>query len=150
VIVITQNIDDLHERAGSSQVIHLHGEILKGRPEHDDSVIIPWQEDMNLGDSHEGVQIRPHVVWFGEGLPEFDRAYNQATAPDVDVLIVTGTSLEVGPANRCAFDCQARTAFIVDPEPPELPFAWQTIRLGASDGMPQVLRAIQQLGAEAD
>lgn len=158
VIVITQNIDDLHERAGSTQVVHLHGEILKVRPENDESVILPWSEDLNLGDVHEGVQLRPHVVWFGEGLPEFERAHDLATAPDVDVLIVVGTTLEVGPANLCAFQTRAKTVFLVDPEPPEFIWIPQTefgrfatrephpdcrpVALPASEGVPKVVREL--------
>ncbi len=68
VTVITQNIDNLHERGGASNVIHLHGEIMMVRPEDDEEALIPWEEDVLLGDLHKGSQLRPHVVWFGEGL----------------------------------------------------------------------------------
>ncbi|CAN5608472.1 NAD-dependent deacylase [soil metagenome] len=119
VTVITQNIDDLHERAGSTRVIHLHGEIMKARPDGDEETLVAWTEDLNLGHLHEEVQLRPHVVWFGEGLPRFDEAFEAATDPDVDVLIVVGTTLEVGPANLCAFCTLAPTVYLVDPDPPE-------------------------------
>ena len=66
VNIITQNVDDLHERAGSTKVIHLHGELKKARPVNSESNIIPWEKDLNLGDlNFEGIQLRPHIVWFG-------------------------------------------------------------------------------------
>ena len=118
VTVITQNVDNLHERGGSSHVIHVHGELMKARPDSDPDTIIDWTGDMNLGDLHNGSQVRPHIVWFGEGLPEFETAYSAATEEDVDVLIVVGTTLEVGPANLCAFHTNATRVFVVDPDPP--------------------------------
>lgn len=153
ITVITQNIDDLHERAGSSRVIHLHGEIMKARPDGDEETLLPWTEDLNLGHLHEGVQLRPHVVWFGEGLPRFEEAFEAATHPDVDVLIVVGTTLEVGPANLCAFCTLAPTLYLVDPDPPrfvrmdlEDPYQREKthpdvriVREGAVTGMAKVL-----------
>jgi NAD-dependent SIR2 family protein deacetylase len=108
-----------HERAGSKNVTHLHGEIMFVRPEDDDETLIPWLEDLNLGDLHEEAQLRPHVVWFGEGVPLIHSALEAATATDVDVLIVVGSTLEVSPANLCAFQTKAPRVFLVDPEPPE-------------------------------
>lgn len=161
VLIITQNVDDLHERAGSSKVIHLHGEIVKVRPENGEETLLEWEGDCNLGDLHEGVQLRPHVVWFGEGLPELDRALFEATQPDVDLLMIVGTTLAVGPANMCAFCSQAPKVVIVDPNPPEfgvmdvnlqsmsighdlLPHPNVTnYREGAATGVP---RAIHELG----
>lgn len=119
VTVITQNVDDLHERGGSLRVIHLHGELMKVRSENDPGHLIPWSADCNLGDRYQGVQLRPHVVWFGEDLPQLGEALEIATAPDVDSLMIVGTTLEVGPANLCAFCTRAKRVFIVDPEPPE-------------------------------
>lgn len=119
VTVVTQNVDNLHERAGSTCVMHLHGEIMKARPEDDEELILPWEIDINLGDLHGGSQLRPHIVWFGEGLPAFSVAYEAATASDVDVLIVVGTTLEVSPANLCAFHTKAKKVYVVDPEPPQ-------------------------------
>ena len=75
VCVITQNVDDLHERAGSSNVLHLHGELTKARSTRDDSLIYDWTGDINLGDlCEDGHQLRPHIVWFGESVPALDQA----------------------------------------------------------------------------
>lgn len=122
VAVITQNIDDLHERAGSTQVIHLHGEVRKVRPVDDESRLIPWDDDLHMGDLEpiSGVQLRPHVVWFGEGLPELDRAMRLALSPTVNALIVVGTSLNVYPAAFIATESVAARVYVIDPNPPEL------------------------------
>ena len=75
VYIITQNVDDLHERAGSKNVLHLHGELKKVRSSKNASHILDWEEDCNLGDLDEfGNQLRPHIVWFGEMVPEMDHA----------------------------------------------------------------------------
>ncbi len=123
VTIITQNVDDLHERAGSTNVIHLHGEILKARPADDDEHrwVIPWTKDIELGDIDAvGSQLRPHIVWFGEGLPKLPSAMGIALADDVDVLIVVGTTLEVYPAALIATETSARRVYLVDPRPPAL------------------------------
>lgn len=97
VHIITQNIDDLHERAGSGRVLHLHGEILKMRSERNSIVYYPITEDINLGDiAPDGSQYRPHVVWFEEPVPMIETAIPIMQSADVFVLI--GTSLVVYPA----------------------------------------------------
>lgn len=98
VQVITQNIDDLHERAGSKKVLHLHGEIMKARSTVDPKLIIPLKKEiLKAGDLCEkGSQLRPHVVWFGEMVPEMDTA--AALAEIADLFVVIGTSLNVYPA----------------------------------------------------
>jgi NAD-dependent deacetylase len=98
VHIITQNIDNLHERAGSKKILHLHGEIMKSRSTADPSLIYPIQgPDLNLGDTCEkGSQLRPHIVWFGEMVPAMEMAY--CIAEEADVFIVVGTSLAVYPA----------------------------------------------------
>lgn len=124
VIVITQNVDDLHERAGSTRVIHLHGELLKARPENDElhERVVEWRGDIHLGDLDEtGSQMRPHIVWFGEGLPKLEEALHVALADDVDALIVVGTTLEVYPAAMVATETRATRVYLVDPMPPTLP-----------------------------
>lgn len=74
VVVITQNVDDLHERAGSSKIIHLHGELLKVRSEKNEDMVLDWSEDINLGDlAEDGAQLRPYIVWFGEMVPMLER-----------------------------------------------------------------------------
>ena len=73
--VITQNVDDLHERAGSKKVVHLHGELLKARSDKNEDSIIEWEKDLKIGDNDpEGNQLRPHIVWFGENVPMLDKA----------------------------------------------------------------------------
>lgn len=98
VQVITQNIDDLHERAGSKKVLHLHGEIMKSRSTRSHELVYPLKHwEIKLGDYCEtGTQLRPHIVWFGEAVPEMDRATELAEA--ADVFITIGTSLNVYPA----------------------------------------------------
>ena len=97
VQIITQNIDDLHERAGSSRVLHLHGEIFKMRSELNESLIYPVLDDMKLGDmAEDGGQLRPHIVWFEEPVPLIAEAGRFSGAADVFVII--GTSLAVYPA----------------------------------------------------
>lgn len=97
VQVITQNIDDLHEQAGSSSVLHLHGEIFKMRSEKADTPILDIRHDINLGDcAPDGAQLRPHIVWFEEAVPEMANAIQ--LAKQADLFIIIGTSLVVYPA----------------------------------------------------
>ena len=97
VHIITQNIDNLHERAGSKNVLHLHGEILKMRSEIDESLIYDIKGDINLGDKAEdGAQLRPHIVWFEEPVPMIEAAITLVQS--ADVFVVVGTSLVVYPA----------------------------------------------------
>lgn len=97
VQIITQNIDDLHERAGSSKILHLHGEILKMRSEFDETLIYPIENDINPGDlADDGAQLRPHIVWFEEPVPLISEAVNLVRHSDIFVVI--GTSLAVYPA----------------------------------------------------
>lgn len=100
VTVITQNVDDLHERAGSSKVIHLHGELKKVRGEYSENESIFWETDVNLGDKNEkDEQLRPAIVWFGEAVPEIGRSI--PFVEHADILVVIGTSLQVYPAADC-------------------------------------------------
>src|SRR5690606_21391290 len=97
VTIITQNVDDLHERAGSSQVVHLHGELRKVRSEINESLVYDWTEDLNWGDKGEdGAQLRPHIVWFGEAVPKMEEAISLTQV--ADCMIIIGTSLQVYPA----------------------------------------------------
>ena len=97
VHVITQNIDDLHERAGSKNILHLHGEIFKMRSEKNDAIIYPISGDINVGDiAPDGFQLRPHIVWFEEPVPMMDDALLLASM--ADIFVVVGTSLVVYPA----------------------------------------------------
>jgi NAD-dependent deacetylase len=97
VKIITQNVDDLHERAGSSNVFHLHGELLKVRSEKDELLVYEWRNDLNIGDLCEnGNQLRPAIVWFGELVPMIDTAVS--IVREADIIIVVGTSMNVYPA----------------------------------------------------
>jgi len=90
VDIITQNVDDLHERAGSSNVLHLHGELLKVRSTKNSKLIYDWQKDVNIGDlCDENSQLRPHIVWFGEEVPMFEKAME--ITQKADILIIIGT-----------------------------------------------------------
>ncbi len=97
VSIITQNVDDLHERANSSKVIHLHGELRKARSEKNENLIIEWNKNINLGDlAEDGNQLRPHIVWFGEMVPEIENAIDEVLT--ADIMIIIGTSMQVYPA----------------------------------------------------
>ncbi len=98
VRIITQNVDDLHERAGSSNVLHLHGEIRKARSSNDDSLIYPIEGwELKMGDkAKDGAQLRPHVVWFGEPVPMIQAAHE--ITREADIFLIIGTSLNVYPA----------------------------------------------------
>ena len=117
ITIITQNIDDLHERAGSTNVIHLHGELLKVRSTKNESLVLDWKKDLNLGDvDPNGNQLRPHIVWFGEAVPLIDKAVEIcATA---DKLLIIGTSLQVYPAASLMHYVPENTpTFFIDPNP---------------------------------
>lgn len=97
VHIVTQNIDDLHERAGSTKVLHLHGQILQMRSEQNEELIYDIRSDIKLGDlADDGGQLRPHIVWFGEAVPAISDAIEVVRA--ADVFVVVGTSLVVYPA----------------------------------------------------
>jgi NAD-dependent deacetylase len=97
VQIITQNIDDLHERAGSSKVLHLHGQIFQMRSENDESRIYEIREDIQLGQlAHDGAQLRPHIVWFEEPVPMIGEAVPLVRS--ADIFVIVGTSLVVYPA----------------------------------------------------
>jgi len=117
VNTITQNVDDLHERAGSKNVLHLHGELFKVRPEADLNRVLEWKNDLNLGDvSEEGVQLRPHVVWFGEDVPNMTPAIDIVS--EADIVIVIGTSLQVYPAAGLMNYAKTNThIYLIDPKP---------------------------------
>lgn len=117
VDIVTQNVDDLHERAGSSNVLHLHGELLKARSTFDPDLILDWPEDLNEGDYCEHhFQLRPHVVWFGEQVPMLGPA--QKIVEKADFLIIVGTSMQVYPAAGLIHFAHEKTPiYFVDPKP---------------------------------
>jgi NAD-dependent deacetylase len=141
VTVVTQNIDDLHERAGSSKVLHLHGEITKARSIADDNLIVDiGYKDLKLGDTaSDGQQLRPHIVWFGEMVPMIEHA--AVLVSEADYLVVIGTSLQVYPAaglvDLAAPHCRR---FIVDPKIPDgRDFGWTAIPKKAVEGSVDLL-----------
>ena len=117
VSIITQNVDDLHERAGSSQVMHLHGELLKVRSSKDSNDIKPWMTDLKKGDlCDKGSQLRPHIVWFGEEVPLLDKAADLVS--EADVIIIVGTSMQVYPAaGLIDFAKTDAQLYFIDPKP---------------------------------
>jgi len=117
VTIITQNIDDLHERAGSTNVVHLHGELLKVRSTKNKNVVLDWKKNLIIGDfDQKGNQLRPHIVWFGEAVPLIDKAMKIcATA---DKLLIIGTSLQVYPAaSLMHYVPENIPKFFIDPNP---------------------------------
>ena len=117
VSIVTQNVDDLHERAGSSSVLHLHGELFKVRSTYDSSDVQEWKKDLSLGDlCQKGHQLRPHIVWFGEEVPAIPKAIS--ICQSADVLIIIGTSMQVYPAASLMNYVDARTkVYYIDPNP---------------------------------
>jgi len=117
VTIITQNVDDLHERAGSTNVIHLHGELLKARSVIDPNLIYNIRGDIKLGDTCEKKsQLRPHIVWFGESVPMLEKAIKIASL--ADCLIVIGTSMQVYPAASLVHYVKTDIPkFFIDPKP---------------------------------
>lgn len=117
VVVITQNVDDLHERSGSSRVVHLHGELLKVRSSQNENLVLDWKTDLILGDLCEhNSQLRPHIVWFGEAVPMMDVATELVVKSDI--IIVVGTSMQVYPAaGLIQYAPEHAKLFFVDPNP---------------------------------
>ena len=117
VQIITQNVDDLHERAGSSSILHLHGELLKARSVLNEHSVFPWKDDIHLGDlSTDGSQIRPHIVWFGEAVPMLAPA--MTITEKADILVIIGTSMQVYPAASLINYIQPGTPiYFIDPNP---------------------------------
>lgn len=117
VTIITQNVDDLHERAGSSNVVHLHGELLKARSTGDENYILDWKEDLNIGDfCPNNHQLRPHIVWFGEMVPMLEEAAK--IVEKADAIIIVGTSMQVYPAaGLIQYAKPNAKVYFVDPRP---------------------------------
>jgi NAD-dependent deacetylase len=146
VQIITQNIDDLHERAGSKNVLHLHGEIMKVRSTLDHNLVYPLDRwEVKMGDNCEkGSQLRPHIVWFGEMVPEMDRAI--LIAEKADLFVVIGTSLNVYPAAGILnYVPAAAPKWLVDPGDFNLDYVsnLKHIKAPASEGMKQFRNELQ-------
>jgi len=117
VTIITQNVDDLHERAGSSKVVHLHGELIKSRSVVNTDKIYDCIGDIKIGDKDtQGFQLRPHIVWFGEAVPMLSKAID--IVAECDILIIIGTSMQVYPAASLADYIMYNTPiYFIDPKP---------------------------------
>jgi len=143
VTVITQNVDDLHERGGSSNVIHLHGELTKARSSLDNELIYDiGYRDIQPGDTCDrGSQLRPHVVWFGEEVPMLDAAAE--VVKTADQLLIIGTSLQVYPAASLAHEVDMTVPItVIDPDAPTSLVRARVIRKGAGDGIAEYLSNI--------
>jgi NAD-dependent deacetylase len=140
VLIITQNVDDLHERAGSKNVIHLHGELYKACSERNKDKVVEWKTNINLGDKAEDdSQLRPFIVWFGEDVPMLDPAIDMVY--DADILIVIGTSLQVYPAaNLIHFAYNAKKKYLIDPHCRDysVPDGFIKLVMKATEGMTKV------------
>lgn len=138
VQIITQNVDNLHERAGSSNILHLHGELVKVRGEFSEDESIFWETDIHLGDVNENVeQLRPDIVWFGEQVPAIDFAIpHMQTA---DVVIIIGTSLQVYPAAGLMHYAKSHVpVYYIDPNPAtiyDLSNPLEILPMSASEGL---------------
>lgn len=148
VQIITQNIDDLHERAGSMRVLHLHGEIVKMRSVRNENKLYPYEKDLKLGDvAPDGGQYRPHVVWFGEQVPNFEIAFDLVSSW-AEVVVLVGSSLAVYPAagllSQAPINCPK---FVLDKKIPNVNGLRNLVKieLSATVGMPLLIAQINGL-----
>ena len=145
VTIITQNIDDLHERAGSTNVLHLHGEIFKMRSEKDDDLIYEIRDDIQIGDKAEdGGQLRPHIVWFGEPVTMIEESI--PVVQSADIFVVVGTSLVVYPAAGLVnYARRSVPKYIVDKRIPYTPDITITeIEKPATEGVRELLEILSK------
>lgn len=145
VEVITQNIDNLHERAGSTNVLHLHGEIdkVKSSGPNQEKAYYPQENwEVKMGDlCPDGYQLRPHVVWFGEAVPMLENAIEAMF--DAEIVIVVGTSLQVYPAASVVNYAPTNAKFyLVDPNAVDVPSHFETISMNASEGVPLLVEKL--------
>lgn len=143
VEVITQNIDDLHERGGSSKVVHLHGEINKVKssgPHAEKEYFVQEGWEVKIGETCPGgYQMRPHVVWFGEAVPMIDEAILRIEK--ADIVIVVGTSLNVYPAaGILSYAPNNAVFYLIDPSEVSVPSYFNVIRASASKGVPELVK----------
>ena len=146
VQIVTQNVDDLHERAGSSTVLHLHGELNKARSSADENYVVEWTGDQSVNDTDpQGYPMRPHIVWFGEAVPLIETAARWVS--QADKVLVVGTSMQVYPAaGLVEYAPYEAERYLVDPRPPVGLANISVIEAKAKDGVPQL---VEKLIAEA-
>tara|TARA_B110001450_G_C17482383_1_gene424789 strand:- start:106 stop:783 length:678 start_codon:yes stop_codon:yes gene_type:complete len=141
--IITQNVDDLHERAGSSQIVYLHGELRKVRSTTNEKIVLEWSKDLYLGDiDKNGDQLRPHIVWFGEAVPQLENAIE--ITKQADVLVIIGTSMQVYPAASLIHYVSSNTPiYFIDPAPSISKNTNTTIiKSGAQQGTKQLIKML--------
>jgi NAD-dependent deacetylase len=147
VHIITQNIDDLHERAGSKNVLHLHGEIFKMRSEKNEHLVYDIQGDIRLGDTAaDGAQLRPHIVWFEEPVPKIEEAIPIVNS--ADIFVVVGTSLVVYPAAGLINYCSDKAAkYIIDKSIPYASSLYRltTIEKPATEGVKEFITMLDKI-----
>ena len=146
VEVVTQNVDNLHERAGSTRVTHLHGELMKLRSERNPDLIVPiegWEQTLDAR-AEDGALLRPHIVFFGESVPMFDLATQ--IAAEADLMIVVGTSLAVYPAAMLVRYAKAGVpVYVVDPGTPDTSMIRNPLthfKARAAEGMPELAKQL--------
>lgn len=139
VQIVTQNVDDLHERAGSSNVLHLHGELNKARSSADENYVVEWTGDQSINDTDpQGYPMRPHIVWFGEAVPLIETAARWVS--QADKVLVVGTSMQVYPAaGLLEYAPYEAERYLVDPRPPKGLANISVIEAKAKDGVPQLV-----------
>lgn len=145
VTIVTQNVDDLHERAGSKNILHLHGELLKVRSTKNEQLIYNWKKDLLIGDlCEENHQLRPHIVWFGEEVPMLDKAIEIAAT--ADILIIIGTSMQVYPAASLVHFIKPKTPiYFIDPNPSIAQNQYQNLRIIPEKASTGVLKIVKEL-----
>lgn len=148
VTIITQNIDDLHECGGSTNVVHLHGEIFKMRSERDDSLVYDIKQDIELGHlAEDKAQLRPHIVWFEEEVPMIAKAAQ--IAGEADIFVVIGTSLAVYPAAGLVnYAPRSAPKFIIDKIIPEVSYIPNLTKIEkpATEGVKELQRLLKGNG----
>ncbi len=146
VSIITQNVDNLHEQAGSTKVLHLHGELQKVRSCRNESLIYDWQDDLNLGDlAEDNAQLRPHIIWFGEAVPAIEEAIELVET--ADILLIIGTSMQVYPAAGLTnYLPYGKPIYLIDPKRPQgsLPAHAHFIQATACEGMPRLVHLLRE------
>lgn len=146
--IVTQNVDDLHERAGSTNITHLHGELLKAQSTVDENRVFEWKKDLILGDTcDQGHQLRPHIVWFGEAVPMLDIAIE--IVKQSDILIIIGTSMQVYPAAGLINYIKTGTPiYFIDPKPNISQNFYKNLTIiqeKASQGMEKMVRILNEM-----
>ena len=147
VQIITQNVDDLHERAGSKNVLHLHGELLKARSTYNETLVYDWKKDIVLGDTCEkNHQLRPHIVWFGEAVPMLEKAVELTL--QADILVIIGTSMQVYPAaSLVEYTPHNTPIYFIDPKPAISKHAFENLTIIediASSGTDKLVKLLNE------